>query len=47
MFGKIIEGTFVLILVYLVASNAQGFSAVVNSIGSVYASGVHALQARP
>jgi hypothetical protein len=46
MVGRILEITFVLVLIYLVASNAQGFSQVVKSIGSVYTESVRALQAR-
>lgn len=46
MIGKVLEITFVLVLVYLVVSNASGFSQVVNAIGGTYASSVKALQAR-
>jgi hypothetical protein len=44
--GKVLEITFVLILVYLVLSRALGFSAAVSAIGKVYVSSVKALQGR-
>lgn len=44
--GKVLEITFVLILVYLVLSRALGFSMAVTSIGKVYVSSVKALQGR-
>lgn len=44
--NKILEITFVLILVYLVVKNAQGFGSVIRNIGSVYGSSVRALQGR-
>ena len=43
---KILEITFTLILVYLVLSRSQGFSAAVRSIGGVYTDAVKALQGR-
>ncbi len=46
MLSRIIEATFLLVLVYLVASNANGFSQVTKAIGSTYADSVKALQAR-
>ena len=44
--GRILEITFILILVYLVLSRALGFSSAVSSIGKVYVSSVKALQGR-
>lgn len=44
--GQILEGTFVLILVFLVLSRASGFSKAMGAIGSVYISSVKALQGR-
>lgn len=46
MVRSIIEVTLVLILVYLVLVNAQGFASAVRAIGSVYTSSVKALQGR-
>lgn len=43
---NIIEGTFLLVLVFLVLTNAAGFNTVASAIGSVYTSAVRALQAR-
>lgn len=42
----IIESTFVLILVFLVVSNAFGFSQAMQSIGDLYTSSVRTLQGR-
>lgn len=44
--SRIIEVTATLIIVYYVAVHADGFSRVINAIGSVYASSVKALQGR-
>ena len=44
--GRILEITFLLILVYLVLSRALGFSTAVRSIGKVYVDSVKALQGR-
>lgn len=44
--ASILELTFVLVMVYLVLSNAAGFAQVTNALGSVYASSVKSLQAR-
>ena len=44
--GRILEITFILILIYLVLSRAVGFSAAVKSIGKVYVDSVKALQGR-
>lgn len=46
MVSKILEITFVLIIIFLVVNNASGFSSVVRSIGSVYGSSVKVLQGR-
>lgn len=46
MVARLIEGSIVLIALYLVIVNAAGFSSVVRSIGSVYASSVKVLQGR-
>lgn len=42
--ASILEITFVLVMVYLVLSNAAGFAQVTRALGSVYAESVHALQ---
>ena len=44
--GRILEITFILILIYLVLSRALGFSTAVRSIGKVYVDSVKALQGR-
>jgi hypothetical protein len=41
-----IEITFVLIVLYLVLTNSDGFSSAVRSLGSVYTQSVRALQGR-
>ncbi len=44
--GRILEITFVLIVLYLVLSNGSSFGSVVNTIGSTYIGAVKALQGR-
>lgn len=44
--GKVLEITFILVLMYLVLTNGNAFSQVVSSIGSVYTSSVKTLQGR-
>lgn len=44
--GRILEITFVAVVLYLVLSNASGFSKAVVSIGDTYVKGVKALQGR-
>lgn len=44
--SKILEITFVLVLVFLVITNANGFSSAVRAIGGVYSSAVKTLQGR-
>lgn len=44
--SNIIEGTVLLILVYLVVKNAYGFSRVVKAFSDAYIGGVVALQGR-
>ena len=44
--GRVLEITFLLILVYLVLSRALGFSTAVRSVGKVYVDSVKALQGR-
>jgi hypothetical protein len=46
MIRQVIEGTILLIIIYLVLSNGQSFSAVTRSIGGVYVGSVKALQGR-
>jgi len=46
MITRVLEITFVLIILYLVLANAYGFSSAVTSIGSVYTTSVKALQGR-
>jgi len=43
---KIVEGTIVLILMFLVLTNAQGFATVSSSVGTTYVNAVKALQGR-
>ena len=43
---QIIEGTVLLILVYLVLTNFVGFSSAANSVSSLYTSSVRTLQGR-
>lgn len=43
---KILEGTFVAILIYLVVTNAIGFSSIVGTTGNVYVNSIKALQGR-
>lgn len=43
---QIIEGTVLLILVYLVVTNAYGFSSAVNALFRGYTSSIVALQGR-
>lgn len=42
--GQIIEGTFVVVALYLIVKNAGGFSQTVTAISSAYAGSVKALQ---
>jgi len=44
--GQIIEGTIVLIFLYLVLANATSFATVAGAVGSTYTSAVKTLQAR-
>lgn len=44
--GKFLEITFVLILVFLVVTNAKGFSSVMGSLAAAYTTSVRALQGR-
>lgn len=50
MFGqtvnRVLEATVVLVLMYLVVANANGFSMAVRSVGSVYSGAVKTLQGR-
>lgn len=46
MTGRIIEVTFLLVLAYLVVSNAGGFSIAMNGLASAYTSAVRTLQGR-
>lgn len=46
MLNRIIEVTFVLIILYLVVANAAGFAQAIRAIGGVYTDSVKALQAR-
>lgn len=46
MINKILEGTVVLVMAYLVIANAPNFSLAIRSIGSVYGSSVKTLQGR-
>lgn len=44
--SRIIEVSFLLVLVYLVLSNGSSFGQVVSSIGSVYSGSIKTLQGR-
>ena len=44
--NRIIEGTIILVLVFLVLTNANGFDTVASAIGNVYTSAVKTLQGR-
>ena len=46
MVSRVLEITFVSVLVYLVLSNATGFGAVTDSIAQAYVGSVKALQGR-
>lgn len=46
MVGRILEGTATLVLVYLVLTNASGFSSAASAAGSVYTNAVKTLQGR-
>lgn len=46
MMGKVIEGTVVLVMAYLVFVNATGFATAAKAAGSVYVNAVQALQGR-
>lgn len=46
MGSKILESTFLLILVFLVLTNALGFDTVISAIGNVYMGAVRTLQGR-
>lgn len=43
--SDIIEGTFLVILVGLILSKADGFSKAIGALGGLYVSGVRALKA--
>jgi hypothetical protein len=44
--NRLLEITFILIVVYLVVTNARDFGGVITNLGSTYVSGVKALQGR-
>lgn len=44
--GRILEGTFTLILVFLVITRADGFSTAIGAIGKLYQGSVSVLQGR-
>ncbi len=46
MVGRVLEISFVLILLYLVLTRASGFSSSVTAISGAYVSAVKALQGR-
>ena len=46
MVGRVIEGTITLVAVYLILSNASGFSAAAQAVGNGYVGAVKALQGR-
>lgn len=46
MAERIIEGTVLLVLVYLVVANANGFSTAIHAASGAYSQAVYTLQAR-
>ena len=46
MVGQIIEGSVILIILFLILSNAQGFYTAASAIGSTYIAAVRTLQGR-
>jgi hypothetical protein len=44
MVGRVIEVTFLLVLAFLVLSNAGGFSLAINSLANAYSTAVRTLQ---
>lgn len=46
MVAQILEGTFVAVMLFLVLTHADAFSAVAKSVGSVYTGAVSVLQGR-
>lgn len=46
MVRQVIEGTILLVIIYLVLANGNSFSTVVKALGSVYGSSVKTLQGR-
>lgn len=46
MIGRILEGTATLVLVYLILTNAQGFSTAASAAGKTYVDAVKTLQGR-
>ena len=46
MVKSVIEGTILLIILYLVLANGKSFSSILQSGGSVYVAGVKTLQGR-
>jgi hypothetical protein len=46
MGGKIIEGTIVLILAFLIITNGTAFGTAIGAVGTVYTDAVKALQGR-
>lgn len=46
MVGRVLEITFVAVLLFLVVTNADGFARVTTAIGSVYSQSVRTLQGR-
>ena len=46
MVKSVIEGTIVLIILYLILANGKSFSSILQSGGSVYISSIKALQGR-
>ena len=43
---KVLSGTGILIAIYLFVKNSRGTVSIINSLGSVYSSGVKTLQGR-
>lgn len=46
MIKSVIEGTILLIILYLVLANGKSFSSILQTGGSVYTSSIKALQGR-
>ena len=46
MVGRVIEVTFILVLAFLILTNAEGFYTSLSAVGQTYTAGVKTLQGR-